>query len=480
VTSPARGEPPASCDLLVRGGRVWLDGGLQTVDVAVAGERIAAFLAPGASARARETLDAGGGLVLPGMIDMHVHTRDPGQTHKEDFLTATQAAAAGGVTTIVDMPSVEPPTHTLEAFLAKREHAATRCVVDWGHFVAATDPVEIPRLAAAGATGYKLYQVRGDPRLCVDSAARLLELFAGVAATGRLCVVHPGCAELFEALSAAAWSRGAPRDHVTLCRVVADELPWRVGVAVLLALQERTGVRLHLAHCHAVGVLAMLRAAKAAGRAVSGECDLRFFQFRARDLQERGPLCAPGGFVLEEPGRGEAIWAAFEDGTLDAITTDHAPHLQAEVERQRQDAWSAPWGNPQLEHAVPVLLTDVAEGRLSLAAFVRATSEGPARLLGLYPEKGVLRIGSHADLMVVDPAARWTIGRGRLYTKCGWTPYEGRTVTGRVEATVLRGRVIMRGGDVVAPPGSGRYIEARPAPGAMEEATCDCPTASAS
>lgn len=449
-------------DLLVTGGRVWLQGALRPADVVIDGERIAGFVAPHSGLPAREVLDAAGLAVLPGMIDMHVHTRDPGLTHKEDFLSATRAAAAGGVTTIVDMPNVDPPTFTLEHFLEKRAHAARRCVVDWGHFAAATDVRQIPLMAAAGVTGFKIYQVRGDPRLCLETDDRILDAFEAIAPTGLPCVAHPGNQALFDALSRRAWARGAPRDHDTLCRICADELPWRAGVEMLLLLQARTGVRLHLAHGHAVGVIQLIRQAKTAGRTISAECDLRFFEFRAQDLRERGPLCTPGGYVLEEPGRGDAIWAAFEDGTLDVISTDHAPHLREEVERQREDAWAAPWGSPQLEHAVPILLTDVSQGRLSLAAFVRATSENPARLLGVFPRKGTLQVGSDADLMVVDLDRAWVVTGERLYTKCGWTPYEGRSVKGKVEATVLRGRVIMRAGAVEAEPGSGRYITAAP------------------
>ena len=361
------------------------------------------------------------------------------------------------------MPSVDPPTWTLETFAAKRDHAARHCRVDWGHFVGAMSAADVVPMAEAGATGFKLYQAEGDPRLCAAESARILEGFERIAPTGLLCVVHPGHPGLFQALSRRAWDRGAPRDHLTLCRLMADELPWRAGVDRLLLLQERTGVRLHLAHCHAVGVLASVRAAKAGGRAVTAECDLRFFQHRARDLEERGPLFTPGGYVAEDPERVRAIWAAFEDGTLDAVMTDDAPRLREELERQRVDAWAAPWGNPQLEHAVPVLLTDVAAGRLSLAAFVRITAEEPARLLGLFPEKGALRVGSDADLMLVDPARAWTVPAGPVHSKCGWTPYEGRAVRGRVQAAVLRGRVIMEGGRVTGPPGGGRYIRARPA-----------------
>jgi dihydroorotase len=317
-------------------------------------------------------------------------------------------------------------------------------------------------MAEAGAAGFKLYQTAGDPRLCAPEEDRILRLFTEIARTGLLCVVHPGNQQVFDTLSRSAWARGEPRNHVTLCKVFADESHWTVGVGTLLALQRHTGVRLHLAHAHALGVLRMIRDAKAARRDVSAECDLRFFEFSPADVEERGPWFTPGGFVIADPARARAIWESFEDGTIDAITTDHAPHLRDEVERQRIDAWASAFGNPQLEHAVPVLLTDVAAGRLSLAAFVRATSESPARLLGLYPKKGALAVGSDADVMLVNLDHAWTITDDGLHTKCGWTPYSGRTVSARVEATVLRGRVVMREGRILAEPGYGRYVTAQP------------------
>ena len=441
---------------------MWLDGALADVDVVIDGEAITGFALPSVRLSARESIDARGRVVLPGMIDMHVHTREPGFTHKEDFLTATHAAAAGGITTIVDMPSVDPPTYTRDLLVAKRALAETKCVVDWAHYGAAAEPSEIPKMAEAGAAGFKLYQTAGDPRLCAPEEDRILRLFGAIAPTGLICVVHPGNQAIFDTLSRNAWARGEPRNHVTLCKVFAEELHWELGVATLLAIQQHTGARLHIAHAHPQSVLRMIREAKAAGRDVSAECDLRFFQFSPEDVA-RGPWFSPGGYVIADPARARAIWQAFEDGTIDAITTDHAPHLREEVEHQRIDAWASAFGNPQLEHAVPVLLTDVAAGRLSLASFVRATAESPARLLGMYPEKGALAVGSNADLMLVDLDHPWTITDDGLHTKCGWTPYSGRTVSAKVTTTVLRGRVIMQDGRVLAQPGSGRYVTARPA-----------------
>src|ERR1700678_2143415 len=156
----------------ISGGRVMVHGELTDTDVLIDDGKIAAFLRRGDSANVVETIDATGKVVLPGIVETHAHTREPGYTHKEDFYTASSAAAAGGITTMFDMPNVEPPTDTVETFLAKRELASKKSIIDWGHWVAGTNPKEIPKLAEAGATGYKTFQVSGayphDPRLALN------------------------------------------------------------------------------------------------------------------------------------------------------------------------------------------------------------------------------------------------------------------------------------------------------------------------
>ena len=179
----------------IAGGDVLIRGELVRADVLIDDGRIAAIVQPDVSAAALETIDATDRIVLPGIIDTHAHTREPGYTHKEDFLTASQAAAAGGVTTMVDMPNVEPPTDTVETLLEKREIAAKKSIIDWGHFAAGTKLEEIPKLAEAGATGFKVFQVSGeyphDPRLAMNEEGKLLAAMRTIAETGLPMVIHP-------------------------------------------------------------------------------------------------------------------------------------------------------------------------------------------------------------------------------------------------------------------------------------------------
>src|SRR5262245_3932201 len=214
----------------INGGRVMVRGELVDADILIEDGRIAALVRPGEEARARELIDASGKVVLPGIIDTHAHTREPGYTHKEDFLSASRAAAVGGITTMIDMPNVEPPTDTVEEFEAKRALANAKSIVDWGHWVAGTNPAQIRKLAEAGATGYKIFQVSGayphDPRLALNDEGMLIDSFREIAAVGLPALVHPFNQSMFEKLSELAFAEGKPSDWRTFGEVYTTEAIW--------------------------------------------------------------------------------------------------------------------------------------------------------------------------------------------------------------------------------------------------------------
>jgi dihydroorotase len=447
----------------ISGGSVYVPGhGLSEVDVLIDNGVVQALVRPGTEADAVETIDARGRWALPGIIDTHAHTREPGYTHKEDFLSASQAGAAGGVTTMFDMPNVEPPTDTVEAFEEKRELAKAKSIIDWGHWAAGTNEDQIEKLAYAGASGFKIFQVSGayphDPRLAVNDEGRLLRLFRAIEQTGLPCLVHPFDQSLFDQLTAEAFAAGKPPNHVTFGEVYTTEQVWAVAVNTLLALQSLSGVRLHLVHTHSASSLGLIRAAKDKGQTVTCAVDPKYYHLTLRDLEEQKGRACPGGFITEDPVRMATIWRSLEDGTIDMIDADHAPHTLEEIAFLETDAWNAAMGSPQYDWQYSLVLSDVAAGRLSLRRAVELLAEQPARFTGLYPKKGLLLPGSDADLVLVDPAEKRVVTDEGLYTKVGWTPYVGWEMTGIVKATMLRGEVIARDRTILAKPGFGRYV----------------------
>jgi dihydroorotase (multifunctional complex type) len=432
-------------------------------DILVSGTRVAALVRRDDPTSADETIDATGLDAIPGLVDLHAHTRVPGYEHKEDFTTASQAAAAGGITTFVDMPNVEPPTDSAELLLEKRAIAQRDCIVDWGHFASGSKPDNIAALAEAGATGFKIFMIGGgyphDDRIAVHDHAQLLRSFEAIAPTGLPCLVHPFSQELFDDLSrrAIAAQPDVP-DFVVLSETYSRDVLWRLGVAVLLELQAETGVRLHVLHTHAAGSLELVRRLRASGGRVTAALDVKYFHISRSDLDELGVRAAPGGFITEDPDRMAAIWNALADGTIDTIDSDHAPHTLEEVAR----IWSAQGGSPHYETMLSILLDDVARGALSMSSLVRTTAENPARLLGRFPEKGAILPGSSADIVLVDRTLVRTLSDEGLYTKLRWTPFLGRRVTGAPVMTMLRGTVIARDGTVTGEPGFGRYLDGRP------------------
>lgn len=452
-------------DLLVRSRRILLEDGWHDGAIAVVGERISAVHAAADSLPpARRVVDAGERPVIPGLVDTHIHLRDPGFTHKEDFESGTRAAAAGGVTTVMDMPNVEPPTNTVERFTAHIENATRKSIVDFGHNAAGTIPEEIAGLAEAGATAFKVFMMADIgrdyphmPGIAVDDHATLLRICEEVAKTGRPLYVHPHDQSLYDLYVHRAWERWG-RDYRSYARAwrEGDGVVLDSGIATMLRLQKATGVRLHILHMSTIDGFKMVRAAKAEGRDVTAEANpFALFVTNTWDAVERlGPFCL-GIWIPDH--HAAASWEEVVNGTVDVIGTDHAPHTREEKEVGWTDMYAAPGGMPMVQHYLSLFLTEVNAGRIPLERVVDLCSTRPARLAGLYPRKGCLAPGSDADLVVLDLDRRETITAASSLYKCGWTPLEGREVRGVPVMTILRGQVIAEDGKVSAEAGSGRF-----------------------
>jgi dihydroorotase (multifunctional complex type) len=454
----------AMFDLIVQNGQVWTPGGLIQADIAVSKEKIAALASPGSLQEATKKIDAKGRVVIPGLVDTHTHHRDPGFTHKEDLTTATQAAAAGGVTLSVGMPNVNPPTTTLERFQDLVEAGKKKAIVDFNHNPSGTVPAEIPRLAEAGCLAFKIFMVRDTgrdyphmPGIGLHHHGELFRSFEAVAKTGLPLMVHPHDQDLMDVIEQRYWERGdrSPQAYAKAYRDF-DGIIWDTAIGTLIRLQKATGARLHILHMSTPGGLELVRRAKSEGRPVTCEVNpWALFLATWQNVEKMGPYCL-GFWVPDE--HAEALWTGIKDGTVDVVGTDHAPHTKEEKDIGWKDMWQSPGGEPQIQDYLRLFLTEVNRGRITLDQVVRITSYNPARIFGVYPRKGVIQAGSDADLAIVDLNKEETIRNDSTYTKVGWTPYDGRKVNGVPVLTMVRGKVVMENGNVVGKPGDGGFV----------------------
>ncbi|MCZ6490318.1 MAG: dihydroorotase family protein [Acidobacteria bacterium] len=450
-------------ELLLKGGTLVTEGGVVQADVGIDKEKIVALTAPGETVPAKRVVDIGGLHLLPGLIDMHSHHREPGYTHKEDLITATACCAAGGVTVTVGMPNVSPSPTTAEILRDMFALYDQKAIVDYNVNPAGTVLEEIPRMAAMGILAYKVFMVVDTgrsyphmPGIGVHDHGKLLAIFQEVQKTGLPIMIHPHDQALMDQIEQGYWAEGK-RDFRAYAQAYAahDGVIWDVAVGVLLRLQQAAGVRLHLLHLQTTGCVEMLRAAKAQGRPVSAEVN-PWALWLGNDWSNIERL---GSYALSyyvAPHHSEAIWKALLDGTADIIATDHAPHLKEEKEPGWTDGWKAHTGTPSAQRYLSLLLTDVSAGRISLERAVEIVSLQPAKLFGLYPRKGAIRVGADADLVAVDLDREHVITNEEVLSKCGWTPYAGRKVRGVPVHTLVRGQFVFENGSVVGRPGYGR------------------------
>ncbi len=444
-------------DLLIVGDMVWDGRAVSGAAIGVKEGRIAGWFGAGFAPAARETVDATGLLILPGFIDGHVHAAS---TPFEGFPAATAAAAAGGITTLVDMPFDAPAgVSTVEQFTAKLSRVSQGTRVDCALLAAVRKETldQIPGLAAAGACGYKLSLFDTDPvRFPVVPDPHLLEAFRRIARTGLHAGVHAEndliVQETIRRLRAAG--RAAPRDHC-LSRPPIAEIE-----ATLRACEfaRETGVRLHVHHVTHSRCVEVAARYRREGVRVTTETCPHYLVLSADDM-DRLKAHAKINPPLRERAEVEALWADLAAGRIDMVASDHAPW--PEQSKDAPDIFDNASGCPGLQTMVPLLYTEgVARGRIALGRFVEVLTRNVARIFNLPPTKGTLRPGADADLVLFDPKRRWVVREDRMLSNARWTPFAGMTVQGEVVASMVRGTFAYREGEVLAKPGDGRFIAA--------------------
>ena len=388
-------------------------------------------------------IDAADHHLLPGAIDVHVHFREPGFSHKETWASGSRAAAAGGVTTVVDQPNTQPPTTTQAAFDEKRKLAAAS-LVDYGLNGGVTSDWEPAELfdRPVFALG-EVFLADSTGEMGIDQA--LFETALERASAADVPVtVHAEDATRFEPAAlddAEGVGRDAPADRWSQYRPVAAE---HAAVETALSAAAATGASVHIAHTstpEAVDAVSEA-AAKADDRSVTCEVTPHHLLLSRADLDELGTFGRMNP-PLRSESRREAMFERVRDGTVDVVATDHAPHTVAEKEAPLREA---PSGVPGVETLLPLLLGQVAAGRLSVSRVRDLVAANPAAIFGL-PEKGRVEPGRDADLVLVDLDATETVRADRLHTACGWTPFEGKTAV-FPELTLVRGEFVYDGREV--------------------------------
>jgi len=454
-------------DLVIKNGEICRPSGRTREDIGVADGKIVALANPG-QLEGQQVLDVKGKTILPGVVHTHVHMREPGFTHKEDYESGTKAAAVGGVTMTVDMPNVQPPTTTVQRYEEKKKIASQKAYVDFQHWPGPTDPNEIYKFGKLpGVPGIKEFMVRDPkaqyphmPELAIPHHGVLFKLMKATAEVGLPMLVHGENPELMWAISEPFLGTNTNEARFNSYNFNNWWFSTRdIGSMIAIMIARLAGVKLHVLHMGQGRYMhRYVRRAKEEGQPITGELESTWLVERQTDPERRKWLEL--GNYRPECDYAEELWEAVNDGTVDCMLLEHAPHHKKEVLAAEKDVWNAPGGLASIQDMVPLLLTQVNKGKTSLERFTLLTAENPARLVGVYPRKGAIQVGSDADFCIVDMKAKRTIRHEDVISKVEFTPWNGYTAEGIPVYTIVRGKTVMENGKVVGSKGWGEYIPA--------------------
>jgi allantoinase len=434
----------------LRSTRVLTPDGIAPATVLVEQERVAAVQAWDDVPAGVALHDFGDQVILPGLVDTHVHINEPGRTEWEGFEMATRAAAAGGVTTLVDMPlNCVPETIDVAALEAKRAAAKGKTWVDWAAWggVVRGNAEELQPMVRAGVPGFKCFLIHSgidgfawvnetDLRLALEKLrGSELPLLAHAEVSGPVD-------EATRALNAA----GADWRKYSTYLASRPDAAEVEAIAMLIRLAEEFGALIHIVHLSSAEALPLLVEARRRGLPVTVETCVHYLWFEAGEIPDGATeyKCAP---PIRETANREALWEALELGMIDMVTTDHSPCLPA-LKRREEGRWDLAWGGiASLGLALPVLWTAMKKRGIALERIGEWMAEAPAQLVDLAGQKGVIDAGADADLVVFDPDAEWTVAPADLHFRHKISPYLGAELRGRVRETWLRGETIFRDGE---------------------------------
>ena len=388
------------------------------------------------SAPCDETIDAQGMYLIPGVIDDHVHFRDPGLTHKADMSSESKAAAAGGVTSYLDMPNTNPQTTTLEALEAKYQDAATKSIVNYSFYFGATNnnAGDLAKLDKTRVCGVKLFMGSSTGNMLVDQMDTLKNIFAHA---GMLIATHCEDQHIISANTAIYKEKYGDDPDVKHHPAIRSEEACYESSALAVQLAKETGARLHIMHISTAKELSLLENKPIEEKNITAEACVSHLFFCDKDYERFGARIKCNPAIKSEADR-DALRQALTENLIDVIGTDHAPHL---LNEKQGGALKAVSGMPTLQFSLNSVMELVHEGLLSIEQLVQKMCHAPATLYQI-ERRGFIRPGYQADIVLLNPEKEWTVTSECILSKCGWSPMEGQTFHSKVEKTFVNGHLV--------------------------------------
>jgi len=452
-------------DLVIKSDKVFIDGRLIDCYIGVKDGIITTISKE--KLDAEKVINAEGKIVLPGTVDPHVHIRAPGHDERETFESGTKDAASGGVTTVIEMPISTPPPHSPELVQRRMDIAAKEVVVDIAFFGAAgTDCLEdIIPCAKSGIVAFKTFLHEAPPGrekefigLTAPNTGDQYELMEKVAKTGVMIGFHAENNDMINKNIARLRSEGktSPLYHGR-SRPPVVEIE---TAAKILLFAEKIGTKVEICHISTPEVVELVNRAKSKGvYAIAETCP--HYLFLNENVLEKVGVFAKCNPPLRSEEERLKMWEFVNNGGIDIIGSDHAPYTKEEKEKGSEDIFTPPAGFPGLSTRLPLLFTAVKEGKIRLDKMVELICENPAKIFGLYPQKGTIAVGSDADFVIFDPDKKDIISKDKMFTKCRDSAlvYDGWEVYGKPEKTIVRGKIVFDNGEIIVSPGYGEIIK---------------------
>jgi dihydroorotase (multifunctional complex type) len=443
-------------DLVLNGAKAYIDQEIVDCSLSIDEGRIFKIGKETRMPEADSKIDLGNLLVLPGLIDAHVHLRDEGKAYKEDFISGTSAAAAGGITTVLDMPNNEPVTMSRENLKNRMQRAERSILVNVGFYSEFPNRTEeISKIVEQGAVAFKLFTADQVGGLNIGNDNALQDAFRVVSGLNIPVAIHAEDRNTLQK-SIEGFKRAGRTDVKAYLAAHSEEVEVQ-AINRLLNIAKNANSHLHVCHVTTENGLGAIVDAKKSQTRVTCETTPHNLFLSSDDLKRIGPtaLTMP---PVREKSHIDALWKGIRTGWIDTLGSDHAPHTLEE--KEAESVWDVKVGIPGLETTLPLLLTAVKSGRLSVSDIVRLMAERPAEIFGL-EGRGSLKEGHSADLTVVDLKTEFEIDSSRFYSKAKYSPFDGWKVEGQAVKTFVAGQLIMDEGEIVGKAGYGKVIRGK-------------------